>query len=291
MSTNTSTIERPAVDLSRVEKAKLDQLPALITEVGEQLTDKDEAAREAALNLVAAAAARHIAGRRRNDEAEAVVHVTEVMKNYSTGEGVKGQEMRYASERALLLELLAASQGVAVERRTRKYRYSGGRREKQVHMFGYPTDIDRAQRLWSPLNDLLTLVAFSIPLDSGLTPQAQTRLRREFVTQWVKDIAARIDDVVTQKVNTTTGAANRQSDRHTAAITAMNEWIAEDKTATPDEDVKVESRSTPTPVEESDDAQPAEHDDSVEESVELDELTQDNPEIVDDVQVETVDSE
>src|ERR1044072_2536756 len=223
--TDTAVAPRPTID---VDKVKLAELSDVIVDLGKGLVEaKDEDGRKAALDLIANAAGRYMASGR-HDDSDLVVHEEVQMKNYSTGEGGKGQEMRYAAERAALLALVAATQGVAAEFRTRKYRYSGGRREKHVHLFGYRSDVQRTLRIWEPLNDLLTIVAFSMKMDTGLTPQAQTRLRREFVTAWVKNIAEQIEAVVHARIESRNGAPARVSDRHTAAITALNEWAKEE---------------------------------------------------------------
>jgi hypothetical protein len=231
----TETITAPAqFDASKIKSVKLAELPALVAQLAESVKSAEtQDAREGALQALATATARAITTQNRPD-GDTLVHVTKEMDQYSSNtgrfgaprrEGLTGQGMRYSKERAALLAHLASTQGVAAASRNARYRYSGGRRQQVVELFGYQSDIDRTLTMWDQLNTLLTKVAFGIEMDAALAPQAQTRLRRIELAKWVEEVAGQIEGVVQDALDTTPGAANRASDRFTEATALRDEWM------------------------------------------------------------------
>lgn len=253
--TDTATITLP--DVRKIKDVKLADLPGLVRELAESVKAAPTPdVREQALNLVAAATARAITTQNRPD-GDTLVHVTKKMDQYSSNtgvygaprrEGLTGQGMRYSKERGNLLAALAATQGVAAESINLRYRYSGGRRQQVVELFGYQSDIDRTLDIWERLNEVLTKEAFSIEMDAALAPQAQTRLRRQHLAEWVANIAGQIEGVVQDALDTTPGAANRASDRFTEASRIRDEWKATfGKEDAEDETKKAKTDASATP--------------------------------------------
>jgi hypothetical protein len=263
----TETITAPAqFDASKIKSVKLAELPALVAQLAESVKSAEtQDAREGALQALATATARAITTQNRPD-GDTLVHVTKEMDQYSSNtgrfgaprrEGLTGQGMRYSKERAALLAHLASTQGVAAASRNARYRYSGGRRQQVVELFGYQSDIDRTLTMWDQLNTLLTKVAFGIEMDAALAPQAQTRLRRIELAKWVEEVAGQIEGVVQDALEWMRTVGLEQSqDEEKKAKTDVQTAPSVDVEGTPDEENTESDESDESDEDESDEDAP-----------------------------------